>query len=39
MGGFIKLSIREENEITTRILDTNELNEFLGNTEIYLLMI
>lgn len=33
MGGFIKVSIREENEITTRILDTNELNEFLGNAE------
>lgn len=33
MGGFVKVSIREENEITTRILDTNELNEFLGNAE------
>lgn len=33
MGGFVKVSVREENQITTRILDTNELNEFLGNAE------
>lgn len=31
MGGFVKVTLRDENKITTSILDTKELSEFLGN--------
>ena len=32
MGGFVKVSLRTEKEITTRIVYTDVLNTFLGNT-------
>lgn len=31
MGGFVKVSLRDESGITTRILGTDSLGEFLGN--------
>lgn len=31
MGGFVKVSLRDETGITTRILGTDSLGEFLGN--------
>ena len=33
MSGFIKVSLRDENGIITTILHTNDLREFLGNSE------
>ena len=33
MGGFVKVTLRDEDKITTSILDTNRLNKFLGNAK------
>ena len=34
MGGFIKVSVREEKEIFTEVVSTNDLNDYLGNLKI-----